>query len=54
FQSLCELRVQIQVQKDLDEVSMWTHCCFILHNMIINIEEQLGSTSTFNHFAQKA
>ncbi|KAG2065256.1 hypothetical protein BDR04DRAFT_1033251 [Suillus decipiens] len=54
FQSLRELRVQIQAQKDLDEVNMWTRCCFILHNMIVDIEEQLGGTGTFDHFAEEA
>lgn len=54
FQSLRELRVQIQAQKDLDEVNMWTRCCFILHNMIVDIEEQLGGTGTVDYFAQKA
>ncbi|KAL4064116.1 hypothetical protein V8B97DRAFT_1876196, partial [Scleroderma yunnanense] len=33
---------QIQNQQDLDFANMWMHCCLILHNMILEIEEDLG------------
>ncbi|KAF9222735.1 hypothetical protein BS17DRAFT_669049, partial [Gyrodon lividus] len=42
FQSLQELRVQIQSLKDLQYVNMWVRFCLILHNMIVEIEENLG------------
>ncbi|KIM58477.1 hypothetical protein SCLCIDRAFT_1190973, partial [Scleroderma citrinum Foug A] len=38
FQSLRELRFQIQNQTNLDYTNMWIRCCLILHNMIIDIE----------------
>ncbi|KAJ8581511.1 hypothetical protein M405DRAFT_715108, partial [Rhizopogon salebrosus TDB-379] len=46
FQSLRELRVQIQSEKDLKFANSWTRCCLILHNMIIDIEEQLEHESS--------
>ncbi|KIM66821.1 hypothetical protein SCLCIDRAFT_87284, partial [Scleroderma citrinum Foug A] len=55
FQSLQELRFQIQNQTDLDYANMWIRCCLILHNMIINIEEKLGLSAladTYNTEAQ--
>ncbi|KAH7917045.1 hypothetical protein BV22DRAFT_969994, partial [Leucogyrophana mollusca] len=39
FQSLRELRLQMQSQKDLNIANYWIMCCFILHNMIIRYEE---------------
>ncbi|KAG2050542.1 hypothetical protein BDR06DRAFT_862570, partial [Suillus hirtellus] len=38
FQSLRELCIPIQSQKDLDYANMWIHSCFILHNLIVEIE----------------
>jgi len=33
---------------------MWVRCCLILHNMIIEIEEDLGVHSSNNKFMQEA
>lgn len=54
FQSLRELRFQIQSQKDLNYANMWTRCCLILHNLIIEIEEELGKKSTNPHFCKES
>jgi hypothetical protein len=53
FQSLRELRIQIQGKDDLDYAAMWIWCCLILHNMIIEIEEELGLQSSQVYFAQQ-
>ncbi|KAH7919059.1 hypothetical protein BV22DRAFT_968194, partial [Leucogyrophana mollusca] len=45
FQSLKELRFQIQSERQLEYANMWTRCIFILHNMIIKIEEDLDLRS---------
>ncbi|KAG2065102.1 hypothetical protein BDR04DRAFT_1122113 [Suillus decipiens] len=42
FQSLQELCILIQSQKDLDYANMWIHLCFILHNLIVKIKEKLN------------
>lgn len=39
FQSLWELRLQMQSKEDLHIAVYWIKCCFILHNMIIVFEE---------------
>lgn len=54
FQSLRELRFQIQSQKDLNYANMWTRCCLILHNLIIEIEEELGQKSTNPYFRRES
>lgn len=46
FQSLRELRIQIQTQKDFDFANSWLQCCFILHNLIVEIEEKERQPST--------
>jgi hypothetical protein len=38
FQSLRELRINIQTEKDLQVAVHWIKCCLILHNMIICFE----------------
>ncbi|KAG2342726.1 hypothetical protein BDR05DRAFT_867603, partial [Suillus weaverae] len=40
FKSLRELCIPIQSQKDLNYANMWIHSCFILHNLIVEIEEK--------------
>ncbi|KAH7917755.1 hypothetical protein BV22DRAFT_1025806, partial [Leucogyrophana mollusca] len=50
FQSLKELRFQIQSERQLEYANMWTHCILIVHNMIIEIEEELGIKSTCEDF----
>ncbi|KIK25263.1 hypothetical protein PISMIDRAFT_96935, partial [Pisolithus microcarpus 441] len=46
FQSLWEMHFQIQNQQDLEFANMWMCCCLILHNMILEIEEDLGVVSS--------
>jgi hypothetical protein len=46
FASLRELRFQIQDQKKFNYVTLWVRCCFILHNLIIQIETKLGLKDT--------
>lgn len=40
FQSLRELRLNIQTEKDVQIATHWIKCCLILHNMIICFETQ--------------
>jgi hypothetical protein len=51
FQSLRELRVQIQDQKDQSYADTWIRTCLVLHNMIGDIEEKLGIASSVDSFA---
>jgi hypothetical protein len=46
FASLRELRFQIQDQRKFNYVNLWIRCCFILHNLIIRIEKELGVNDT--------
>lgn len=39
FQSLKELRIQINSQKRHQFANLWIICCIILHNLIIRIED---------------
>ncbi|KIM56459.1 hypothetical protein SCLCIDRAFT_52193, partial [Scleroderma citrinum Foug A] len=43
FQSLRELRVKIQTEKDIKVAVYWIMSCIILHNMIICFEEEMGN-----------
>jgi hypothetical protein len=47
------LRIQIQDQDDLEYAAGWIRSCLILHNMIIEIEEELGLASSQTYFAQQ-
>ena len=42
FQSLREIRVQIQSEQRWAYVKSWIATCLVLHNMIIEIEEDMG------------
>lgn len=53
FQSLLNLWFQIQTQAKLDYVITWVRCCLILHNLIIEIEEELGVRSSISEFKQE-
>ncbi|KIK13889.1 hypothetical protein PISMIDRAFT_44764, partial [Pisolithus microcarpus 441] len=46
FQSLHDMHFQIQNQHDLESTNMWMRCCLILHNLILEIEEDLGIVSS--------
>jgi len=48
------MRFQIQNQRDLEFANMWTRCCLILHNLILEIEEGLGRQSTNDVFMDEA
>ena len=52
FQSLRELRVQIQSQTDLKYTNMWVHCCLILHNTILEIKEELGLKPSMEEYCE--
>ena len=43
FQSLHELHVKIQTEKDIKVAIYWIMLCIILHNMIIHFEEEMGN-----------
>jgi hypothetical protein len=51
FQSLRDLRIQIQKDSDLKYANSWIRSCLILHNMIIDIEEELGIAPSATEFA---
>jgi hypothetical protein len=53
FQSLLDLRFQIQTQAKLDYAITWVRCCLILPNLIIEIEEELGVRSSITEFEQE-
>ena len=53
FQSLLDLQFQIQTQAKLDYAITWVRCCLILHNLIIEIEEELGVRSSITEFEQE-
>ena len=46
FQSLHELRLQMNSLKDIQIATHWIQCCLILHNMIIRFEDKLNVEST--------
>ena len=46
FQSLCELHIQIGTSKLHLWVIFWVHCCIILHNLIIQFEDESNSPDT--------
>ncbi|KIK77673.1 hypothetical protein PAXRUDRAFT_114785, partial [Paxillus rubicundulus Ve08.2h10] len=54
FQSLRELCFQIQMANDLLYANTWVQCCLILHNMIINIESELGVHSSNDYSFQQS
>ncbi|KIK18448.1 hypothetical protein PISMIDRAFT_84040, partial [Pisolithus microcarpus 441] len=54
FQSLQEMHFQIQNQRDLNFVNMWMRCCLILHNMILEIKEDLGVMSSNVEYMEEA
>jgi len=53
FQSLCEIRVQIQSEQQWKYVKSWIFTCLVLHNMIIEIEEDLGIASSAFAYATR-
>lgn len=53
FQSLQEMRFQIQNQQDLNFANMWMCCCLILHNLILEIKEDLGLASSNMEFMEE-
>ncbi|KIK22274.1 hypothetical protein PISMIDRAFT_652300 [Pisolithus microcarpus 441] len=54
FQSLQEMHFQIQNQQDLNFTNMWIQCCLILHNLILEIEEDLGMVSSNLEYIEEA
>ncbi|KIK24192.1 hypothetical protein PISMIDRAFT_99114 [Pisolithus microcarpus 441] len=54
FQSLCEMQFQIQNQHDLEFANMWMRCCLILHNLILEIEEDLSVVSSNLDYMEEA
>jgi hypothetical protein len=45
------LRIQIQNDDNLKYANSWIRSCLVLHNMIIDIEEQLGLAASAGDFA---
>jgi hypothetical protein len=45
------LRIQIQNDDDLKYANSWIRSCLVLHNMIVDIEEQLGLAASAGAFA---
>ncbi|KIN98421.1 hypothetical protein M404DRAFT_93853, partial [Pisolithus tinctorius Marx 270] len=43
FQSLHEVHLKIQTEKDMKVTIYWVLCCIILHNMIIWFEEEMDN-----------
>ncbi|KIK13193.1 hypothetical protein PISMIDRAFT_75616, partial [Pisolithus microcarpus 441] len=54
FQSLRDMRFQIQNQRDLEFANMWMRCCLILHNLILEIEEDFGVVSSNLEYMEEA
>ncbi|KIK27285.1 hypothetical protein PISMIDRAFT_93425, partial [Pisolithus microcarpus 441] len=54
FQSLREMHFQIQNQRDLEFANMWVRCCLILHNMILEVKEDLGIVSSNVEYMEEA
>lgn len=46
FQSLCKLWLVMRTQVNMKIAMHWIQCCVILHNMIIQFEEELGVKKT--------
>lgn len=47
------MRFRIQAEKDLDSAKMWIRSCLILHNLIIDIEKELGLGSSLGEFERE-
>ncbi|KIK18456.1 hypothetical protein PISMIDRAFT_79655, partial [Pisolithus microcarpus 441] len=54
FQSLRDMHFQIQNQQDLEFANMWMRCCLILHNLILEIEEDFGVVSSNLEYMEEA
>ncbi|KIK14154.1 hypothetical protein PISMIDRAFT_73750, partial [Pisolithus microcarpus 441] len=54
FQSLRDMHFQIQNQWDLEFANMWMRCCLILHNLILEIEEDFGIVSSNLEYMEEA
>ncbi|KIK12669.1 hypothetical protein PISMIDRAFT_120465, partial [Pisolithus microcarpus 441] len=54
FQSLRDMCFQIQNQQDLEFVNMWMWCCLILHNLILEIEEDFSVVSSNLEYMEEA
>ncbi|KIK90531.1 hypothetical protein PAXRUDRAFT_151725 [Paxillus rubicundulus Ve08.2h10] len=52
FQSLCEICFQIQNKDELEYASSWVNSCLILHNIIIQSEEELGLSTSMGEFTK--
>jgi hypothetical protein len=48
FQSLHRLQLVMHTQENVKVVMHWIQCCLILHNMILQFEEELGIEKTTN------
>jgi hypothetical protein len=47
------LRFRIQTEKDLSNAKLWICSCLILHNLIIDIEKELGLDSSLEEFEKE-
>jgi hypothetical protein len=48
------MRFRIQTQRNLSHAIEWIHCCFILHNLIVDIERELKLDSSLAEFREEA
>lgn len=47
------MRFRIQTEKDLGNAKMWICTCLILHNLVIDIEKELGLDSSLGEFERE-
>ena len=47
------MRFRIQTEEDLSKAKMWIRSCLILHNLIVDIEKELGLGSSLGEFEKE-
>ena len=53
FQSIRELQLVMRTQENVKVAMHWIQCCLILHNMMLQFEEELGVGKTTNGLSER-